>query len=107
MRRFSKIHILKEQIFVKECEESFGIYENIFLFEMEFSNLISYSADMYWSCAPILWKYAKVWQKFNYRDEREREKLTPIISSTKIGAMWSFSRFVALVKLCQEAKLKF
>jgi len=47
MLRFSKIRILKEQIFVKECEESFGIYENIFLFEMEFSNLISYSADMY------------------------------------------------------------
>jgi hypothetical protein len=53
MLRFSNFRILKEQIFVKEYEESFGIYENIFLFEMEFSNSISYSADMYWSCAPV------------------------------------------------------
>jgi hypothetical protein len=46
MLKFSQIFFLKGQIFVKQNEESFEIFEKKFIFEMESSKLINYLADM-------------------------------------------------------------
>lgn len=40
----------KKQFFVKENEESFVIYLEYYIFEIESSKLINYSAAIYWIC---------------------------------------------------------
>ncbi len=46
MLKFSENKFLEEQIFVKQNEESFEIFEKYFIFEIQSWKLINYFTDM-------------------------------------------------------------
>jgi hypothetical protein len=46
MLKFSEKKFLEEQIFVKQNEESFEIFEKYFIFEIESWKLINYFTDL-------------------------------------------------------------